>query len=74
MLSPDLLGPIIITPNKDTYSLLAPTNLGGGPGVVVKATCLESRRSQIRLRSQVSKIQNVSSPLTRKDSILWAPV
>ena len=38
----------------------------GGPGVVVKASCLESRRSQPepRFGIQVSKQQNVSPPLT----------
>ena len=40
--------------------------LKGGPGVVVKSYCLESRRSRSEPRSgiQVSKKQNVSSPLT----------
>ena len=49
----------------------------GGPGAVVKAAWLENQR----LRGdrgfeplpglQVSQKQHVSSPLTRKDSILW---
>ena len=40
--------------------------LKGGPGVVVKSSCLESWRSRSELRSgiQVSKKQIVSSPLT----------
>ena len=44
-----------------------------GPGAVVKAACLESLRSLFRARSgiQVSKKQNVSSPLTRINLILW---
>ena len=47
--------------------------LGGGPGAVVKAACLESRRSRVQTPSaiQVSKKQYVSSLLTRKDLILW---
>ena len=48
-----------------------------GPGAVVnnKAACLESRRSRVRPRSgiQVSKKQNVSTPLTRKGWILLEP-
>ena len=48
---------------------------GGGPGEVVKAACLENRRSRTRpgIRSgiPVSKKQNVSFPLTCKDSVLW---
>ena len=43
---------------------------GGGSGAVVKAACLESRRSRRpRFDIQDSKKQNVSSLLTRKDSI-----
>ena len=48
--------------------------MGGGHDALVEAACLESRRSRIRpwpLAFQVSKKQNVPSPLTRKDSILW---
>ena len=46
---------------------------GGGTGAVVETACLESRRLRARPRSgiQVSKKQNVSSPLTHKDSVLW---
>ena len=42
---------------------------------VVKATCLESRDRGLVPRSgiQVSKKQNFSSPLTRRDSILGEP-
>ena len=41
-------------------------------GVVVKAACLESRRSRVRPRLwQVLKKQKNSSPLTRKESVLW---
>ena len=51
---------------------------GRGPGAVVKAACLESRRSRVQsLRTQLwhssIKEQNVSFPLTRIDSILWEP-
>ena len=50
-------------------------DLGGGPaaGAVVKAACLESRRSRFepRFGIQVSKKQNFSHLLTRRDSILW---
>ena len=40
-----------------------------GPGEVVKAACLESRRSRLEPHSglHVSKKQIVSSPLTRGD-------
>ena len=43
--------------------------IGEGPGAVVKAACLESRRSRVQTPLCVKK-QSVSSPLTRKDSIL----
>ena len=45
-----------------------------GCGAVVKAACLVSREiadSKPTLAFQVSKKQNVFSPLTRKDSIFW---
>ena len=47
--------------------------MDGGPGAVVNAACLESQRSRVRTQSgfQVSKKQNVSSPFTRNDTILW---
>ena len=39
---------------------------------MVKAACLESRRPRVRIPLwPLSFKQNVSSPLTRKDSILW---
>ena len=50
---------------------------GGDPGSVIEAARLGSQRSRVRPTPciEVSKEQNVSSPLTRKDSILWgAPV
>ena len=49
-------------------------NLGGGPGAVVKADCLESRRSLVRtpLWPSSFKETNVSSPLIHIDLILWA--
>ena len=44
----------------------------GGPSAVVKADCLERRRSQARTPLWHSlKKQNVSSPLMHKDPILW---
>ena len=43
----------------------------GGPGAVVKATCLEIAGSNPALALQVSNEQNVSSPLNRKDAISW---
>ena len=43
---------------------------GRGPGAVVKASCLESRRLRLRTPLWLSSFKNVSSPLTRKDSIL----
>ena len=44
---------------------------GRGPGSVVKAACLESRRSRVLtpLWPSIFKETNVSSPLTRIDSI-----
>ena len=36
------------------------------PNAVVKAACMESRRSRVRFKEA-----HVSSPLTSKDSILW---
>ena len=46
---------------------------GGGTGAVVKAACLENRRSHVRPPAgiQVSKKQNVTSSLTCKDLISW---
>ena len=46
---------------------------GGGPGAVVKAACLENRRSRVRPPAgiQVIKKQNVTSSLSCKDLILW---
>ena len=41
----------------------------GPPVAVVKAACLESRRSRVQIHLEVSNT-NVSSPLTRNDSIL----
>ena len=59
-------------------STLATLRQSGGSGAVVKAACLESRGSRTRppLWQYVSKKQNVSIPLTRKDSvyILGSPV
>ena len=46
-------------------------SVGGGPGAVVKAACLESRWCEPNSGLQVSKKQNVPSPLTRKYSLLW---
>ena len=45
---------------------------GEGLGAVIKAACLVRQRSRVRTHSglQVSTKQNVSSLLTRKDSIL----
>ena len=47
--------------------------LGRGSDAVVKAACLESRKSRLRtpLWHSNSKKRNVFSLLTRKDSILW---
>ena len=45
--------------------------LSGGPGAVVKTAYLNRGFEPQALASQVSKKQNVSSPLTRKKSILW---
>ena len=47
-----------------------------GHSSVVKAACLESRRLLVwpPLWHSNSKEQNVSSPLTRKDSIFWGKV
>ena len=50
---------------------------GGGPGAVVQEPAWKVGDRGIEHRSsiQVSKKQTVSSPLTRKDSIVWgAPV
>ena len=41
---------------------------GGGPGAVGKAACLQTREI-VGSGIQVSKKQNVSSPLTRKYSL-----
>ena len=45
---------------------------GGGPGAVIKAACLEHRRSQVHPPAgiQVSMKQNVTSSLTCRDLIL----
>ena len=45
------------------------TQWGGVPGTEAKAACFESRRLRIETRFdfQVSKKQNVSSPLNSKD-------
>ena len=47
--------------------------VGGGPGAVVKAACLEGRRSRVRTPLWHSSFwqQNVSSLLTHRDSIFW---
>ena len=47
--------------------------IGGGPGEVVKAACLESRRSRVRNPLWPSSFikKKFSSPHTRKYSILW---
>ena len=46
--------------------------LSGGPGAVVKAAWkVGGRGLEPRSGIQVSKLQNVSSPLTRNDSTLW---
>ena len=44
-----------------------------GPDAVVESACVESRRSRVRtpLWPLRFKEKKVSSPLTRKDSILW---
>ena len=53
---------------------VVPSNMLGsrGPGAVVKAACLVSRGWRVKPHAglQVSKKQNVSSPLTRNDLIL----
>ena len=45
---------------------------GGGPCAVIKAACLEHRRSRVRPPAgiQVPKTQNVTSSVTCKDLIL----
>ena len=46
---------------------------GRGPGAVVKAAFFESERLRVRapLWTSSAKETIISSPLTRKDSILW---
>ena len=44
---------------------------GGGSGAVVRAACLESRVRTTLWLSSFKETKDVSSPLTRKDSILW---
>ena len=49
-------------------------DIGGGPGAVAKAACLESRRSRDRAPlwpSSLKNNRNISSPVTLNDSILW---
>ena len=58
----------------DIYFDLFTKLKGRGPRAMVKAACLESRRMRVRtpLRPPSFKEKkNVSSPRTRKDSILW---
>ena len=52
--------------NNCVFEVFSDIN-GGGPGAVVKAACLESRRSRVwtPLWSSISKKQNVSPPLSR---------
>ena len=56
--------------NKTSSNCVA---LGQGPDAVVKAACVESRRPRVwtPLWPSSFKLTNVSSALTRKDSILW---
>ena len=58
--------------NKLTNEPVVSSGLAAGAGAEVKATCLEVGDRGFAPRSgiQVSKKQNVSSPLTHKDSLL----
>ena len=62
---------------NDIIAINIPVTLsGGGSDAVVNAAWLESRTSLVRTALwasgiQVTKKQNVSSPLTCADSILW---
>ena len=57
----------------DGFPHVAFLQRGRGPGAVVKAACLESRRSRVQTLLWYSHFnkQNISYPLTSKDTILW---
>ena len=61
-------------PNDTTWKQRCPSaerRWGGGPGAVAKSCLLG--KSEIVGLNPTQRNQNVSSPVTREDSILWGP-